>query len=732
MEAYQQDSTKLNDALFSEYFVNASLTQPSKELYFKYLEAESVDNLRSTQLKFFLKVSVFCSAKKLSIEFNSFSSFFATELVAWKLHRESFIRFINNSQLPEATRGEMQELVKSVDISKTCFSKLNSVWKKFNLQGNPEMAKMVFNCIWLIFLSARKALILRPNDLDDCVYLMVGVLAFASCRMPSRLALSSHSFDSLKEIFKVTENEVNFWTEKILNFCKERFLPNGLQVKKENLQGIFSWKSLKHNIDKISSAYQETLTWDLFDERALCEWEVEQRVMDKRSNRTVQSKVLKYEDQVTNFNEILNSKSNSSTPISYTMETLSWIKDIITEHYPNIGQVSENIEILPEKLQNLQSTFENLMLSKGETACITISVCIEDSNIQLKMIHFFEAMYQKVVKDRNLECEEESFEKSLFVFCIECVFFVKNFVAICFADLLDEYSCSGFDFYRNISVFLSIPQIPDRLKYHVEQIKVAILMDLGWKINGSIHLTIQDYLNNSNSKPLQDNFNKYKGIFPEQYEKFFDEMMIEVGIHIDLLCKSLKIEEPVCEKIWKTIKYILSERTEIFFGKHISLFILCCIFAVKRLEKPIKFNDIIHEYWKIFGEEKGIFADIKMPNGEKAGIVEYYNNVFVNEVKDFIDNRIQPLIPRVASLNPSNSLMEVLNSAGKHKKSPIVTPRTQCLLASPNVSGKNILVIKPLSFEFSEGHKVPRFIESVLNENNEDSIIEPIIKRNNE
>ena len=56
---------------------------------------------------------------------------------------------------------------------------------------------------------------------------------------------------------------------------------------------------------------------------------------------------------------------------------------------------------------------------------------------------------------------------------------------------------------------------------------------------------------------------------------------------------------------------------------------------LKALADSLKFNVIIHEYWKIFGEEKGIFTEIKMPNNKKVGIVDYYNTIFVNEVKNY-------------------------------------------------------------------------------------------------
>jgi hypothetical protein len=411
------------------------------------------------------------------------------------------------------------------------------------------------------------------------------------------------------------------------------------------------------------------------------------------------------------------------------MMTLKWLQKTIRENFPDIlnGQIE-----LSGKSHELQVIFDNLLERRGESSTMTISYSKKTAALNLKVSYFFIALHRKVLKERSGEGEDETLQKCLFIFCVETLFFIKNYVLISFVDLLDSFLCSGFDFFRCFSVFSSISAMPEGLKFHMDQIKVKILMHLGWKINGSIHQTIQDYLRNSNSKPLEDNFNKYKGIFPEDYEKFFDQMIIQVGIHIDLLCKSLKIEQTLCEKIWKTVKFILSEKTEILFGKHICLIILCSIFAVKKLENPLKFNDIIHEFRKTFGEEREVFSEIALNSSETVGIVEYYNKVFVNEVKDFIDNRIQPLAPRVASLNPSNSLVELVSNAGQQKKSPITTPRTQCLLASPNAVGKNYLPIRPLTFEVKDQLNTPRFMINVLNQEFDESIPEPVIKKNNE
>lgn len=730
MESHKQDSSKLHDALFSEYSVNESLTKHAQTHFFQYLTRESEKVLRQTDMKVLVKVSIFCSSKMVSLGFKNFSAFFDSELLNWKQHREIFMRFIDKSDFPGEDKQELHELVRSVDTSKEFFSKLNSIWKDLNIQGNNEIKKDVFYFTWLLFLYCRRVLAFRKNDLDDCAFLMVGVLTFILHRLPSHLSNSPVYIEKVRESFQVNEYESNFWTEKVSMVLTDYL--NFLNYKKNNYFGILSRKFIKQNVSELSEFYGQMVNWDAFDERVLFEWEVERDVIDKDNRRPVNSKVLNYDDQISNFNEVISPNSRKSTPISSTMITIKWIQKIIRESFPDIREDNMELGELSGKVKQFQSIYENLLTSKGETSVITISYYQENLTLNLDISYFFLSLLKKIQKERNIDHEDLIYEKCLFLFCIEIVFFVKNYLQVTFIDLLDSYSCSGFDFFKNLSIFSNISRIPEGLKFHLEQIKIKILMHLGWKTNGSIHLTIQDYLSNSNSKPLEDNFNKYKGIFPEDYEKFFDQMMIQVGIHIDSLCKSLKIEQSLCEKIWKTVKYILSEKTEILFGKHICLIILCSIFAVKKLENPIKFNDIIHEYRKTFGEEREVFGEIKLNALETVGIVDYYNKVFVNEVKDFIDNRIQPLVPRVASLNPNNSLVELVNSAGQQKLSPITTPRTQCLMASPNAAVKNYLPIRPLTFEVKGSLNPPKFMRMVLGQEFDDSIPEPVIKKNNE
>ena len=175
---------------------------------------------------------------------------------------------------------------------------------------------------------------------------------------------------------------------------------------------------------------------------------------------------------------------------------------------------------------------------------------------------------------------------------------------------------------------------------------------------------------------------------------------------------------------------MFSEKTEMIFGRHIAVIILCSIYAVTKLVNHIKFIEIKNEYWKVFEEDEGIFSALKLRDGEVVDIVEFYNKEFIQTMKYFIDDRVQTINPRVALLNPQSSLMEQINGATSSKKSPFTTPRTKYLLASPGNNGKLLCKGKILNFEHSEVPKIPRFVEMMLLENNEGIIPMPVIKKN--
>ncbi|OMJ67892.1 hypothetical protein SteCoe_34830 [Stentor coeruleus] len=632
--------------------------------------------------------------------------------------------------------SDTSQLAQSIHISQTCFYKLNTLWKSLDIKGNPSLLQQIQQTSWLLFISIRISKLSKTTSLSDCMYLLIGTLSFVLERLPSYLS-SLKTLSSLHSIsINYTDSERAFWHDRVLEFSKELLTPLGILIKKDNLQGILSRKYIKKNLCIISNFYESCLETGDFDEREF-KFTTKDCLKNKKNDiikRNIKGKVLSYETEQSDCNDIINITDVSTTPMTMSMEMLKWISDIIQEKYVREEMVFEKWFLNTEGALEYQEIIDKVIIDYGrEIESLQYLLNYQDSIIEAKIMIFYDALYRKLTKEKfnelSFKYDERSFLTCLFVFCVEAVLYQKNITVISFTEVLDAFDCPGFDFFKFIPVFINIPKIPTHFKQHIAQIENKILMHIGWKESSPIHLLIQEYISNSNAEPQENNFNKFKGLFPEEYEIFFDRMVTEAGCRIDTLCKVLKIDKPIEEKIWSTVKFVLSERTEILFGRHISTIILCSIFAVSKLTNPIKFAVLADVYKKTYNEDEGIFSNIKLHIGKSSEIVEFYNTEFIQTAKEFLENQISPIKPRVAALGPNNSLAQQITGTSQQKKSPFTTPRTKKLLASPNTQACKINI---LSFDCKDPPKIPRLVERMLLQNNEGVIPMPIIKKNNE
>jgi hypothetical protein len=727
--------------LFADQSVNESLKLPAFDLLNSYLSKESSELLNSVSLKLLGNFSLLCISRLHAEKCLNFSHVFESEFSNWKAHSSVLHRFLAFSSLPDWIRDEMTQLIESVQVSQNLFYRLGLVWKKVTIKGNFELICQIKEASWLLFISTRSGLLNRTNSITDCMFLLMGTLAFTIQRLPSYLSAQPQASEIIRQHFQASETEFVFWTDKIKEFANDVLLRSGITVKNEDFMGIFSRKYLKGNLEALQTFYKKALDPQCFDERVF-QFEHSDRnretVKMPLARRHISGKVLNYESDFYDRNDlnwpITQNPVTLYSPLTMSMDMHKWVTDVTLEAFPLRNSLRpENVVV--EQSEELQEMFERMLVARNiQHEAHHILLCVENEIFEVKLLYLFNALYKKLTTVKVTESQSSIPTKDclscLFVLCVEIFFYTKNIIVISFADILEAFHCAGFTFFQLIPYFSSIPSMPAHFKLHLLQIEKKILLHIAWKADSSIHKTIEEYIANSNGEPLQDNFNRYKGLFPEEYEVFFDKLITEVGLRVDALCKSCKIEENAKEKIWNTLKYVLSEKTEILFGRHVSLFIICSVYAVcKFLVLGIKFKNIIEEYWKIYEEEEGIFVNLKLKNGKTVEIVEFYNTEFIRHVREFIDLSTSPIRPRVAVLSPISSLAEQINGAVQQKKSPFATPRTKSLFASPN-SGKNS-PFKPiaLSFDNPDSHKVPEFIKALLSQPNEVDMPVPIIKK---
>lgn len=707
--------------------VHVSLKEHVFFQFSSYLERESLEISAESELEALIKFSILVCSRLDEIQLIDFSQFFAAEFAAWDSLIQSFNKLLMFTVLPHKLVDEISQLVQSVQVSQTLFRKMSLVWKGLEIEGNADYINQVLQGAWLLYISMKSTLLNKTNSLGDCMFPMLGVIGFVSQRLPKYLSMKK---TGLSEMFKATEGETVFWNEKISEFCTQILRVQGVENKAGSFSSIFSRKQIKNTLAAVSYFYESTVTPKLFDERTLSF--TSEFPIPKTSSmpvRNINGKVLTYEIEYQNCNDTIEPISLPTTPITMVMEMIKWITDIILETYQNKKNLSFH-----EDTQALQAIFDKMVIDRNMTHQDShIFLGVDEGLNVVEIGFFFNAVYSKVTKEKSNELcfkyEEAKLAKSLFVFCIELVFYSKNLIYVSFADILNAFACPAFDFFQFIPMFANVSKLPNHFKLHLSQIETKILMHLAWVENGPIHLAIHEQVTNSNSDPIENNFYKCKGVFPLHYEIFFEKMVTETGCRIDLLCKALKIEESLKEKIWSTVKYVFSDKTEMLFGKHIAVTILCSIYAVTKLEAPIKFQELIKAYWSIF-EEEGMFSALKLSNGETVEIFEYYNKEYIRGMKMFIYDRIFPDKPRVPELSPNHTLVQQINGAVSQKKSPFSTPRTKVLLVSPETIATG-LFCKPrvLNFENPDPPKLPKIVQMMLLQNTEGLVPMPAIKK---
>jgi Retinoblastoma-associated protein B domain/Retinoblastoma-associated protein A domain len=722
--------------LCEENSVNEDVEQIAFFHFTSFIHRASENNSLN-ELEALLKFSILVCSRLASIKDLNFSSLFSYEFLNWENYISLFNKFLVMTPLPSRVIDEISQLIQSVQISKTVFCKLVALWKTLEIKGNIEYLNQVMQGSWLLFICCRSFLLTKTNSIVDCLYLMLGVMTLVIQKLPKYLSCSVNCLKTIADFFKSTESEALFWKEKVLEYFKQISAQFGIEGESENFRKLFSRKRIKINLEGLYKCYGESVKPNSFDERTLS-FDTENAdsfsYVSAVPRRNINGKILKYETDHSDCNDIIQQNVFPTTPLTMAMEMIKWVTDIILESYES-NQDFDSKHILAESTGELQETFDKMILKRelrNEDAHILLK--ISHKLIEVKIYFLFQTIHKKLTQEKSnelsFEYDQHEFAVCLFVYCVELVFYAKNIIHISFSEILDTFSCSGFGFSRFIPLFTSIKSIPGHFKQHLLQIETKILMHIGWKEDSSIHKAIREVINNSNAEPIEDNFNRYKGIFPEEYEIFFDKMITESGCRVDVLCKSLKIEESVKEKIWNTVKYAFSEKTEMIFGRHIAVIIICSIYAITKIHNPVRFKDLIEEYWNIFEEEEGIFSLLKLRDGKLVEIIEFYNQEYVPTMKAFIDNRIHISKPRVPVLSPNSSLAVQIDGASPKKKSPFSTPRTKYLLASPSTYPKLALFKpKPLSFENLEPPKIPRFLEVMLFEKNEQIIPMPVIKK---
>nr|DAD30372.1 TPA_asm: hypothetical protein HUJ06_009223 [Nelumbo nucifera] len=185
---------------------------------------------------------------------------------------------------------------------------------------------------------------------------------------------------------------------------------------------------------------------------------------------------------------------------------------------------------------------------------------------------------------------------------------------------------------------------------------------------------------------------------------FFGKIVKLAAVRISGLVERLQLSQQIRENVYCLVQQILSQRTALFFNRHIDQIILCSLYGVAKISQlNLTFREIIYNYRKqpqckpqVF---RSVFVDWSSArrNGktgqEHVDIITFYNEVFIPNVKPLlVELGPAGAIPRTNRVPEANN-----NADGQCPGSPRLTPFPNLPDMSPKkVSAAHNVYVSPL------------------------------------
>ncbi|OMO51320.1 Retinoblastoma-associated protein, B-box [Corchorus capsularis] len=127
---------------------------------------------------------------------------------------------------------------------------------------------------------------------------------------------------------------------------------------------------------------------------------------------------------------------------------------------------------------------------------------------------------------------------------------------------------------------------------------------------------------------------------------FFGKINKLAAVRINGMVERLQLSQQVRESVYHLFKEILSQRTSLFFNRHIDQIILCCFYVVAKISKfqiSLTFREIVRNYSKqpqckpqvfhnVFVDRSSSQLDARTME-DHVDIITFYNKVFIPAVK---------------------------------------------------------------------------------------------------
>ncbi|XP_018823941.1 retinoblastoma-related protein-like isoform X7 [Juglans regia] len=185
---------------------------------------------------------------------------------------------------------------------------------------------------------------------------------------------------------------------------------------------------------------------------------------------------------------------------------------------------------------------------------------------------------------------------------------------------------------------------------------------------------------------------------------FFGKITKLAAVRINGMVERLQLSQQIRENVYCLFQQILSQRTPLFFNRHIDQIVLCCFYGVAKISQlTLTFKEIIHNYRKqpqckpqVF---RSVFVDWSSArrNGrmsqEHVDIITFYNEIFIPAVKPLLVE-----LGPAGTTTKTNRVPEVNNNTDAQcPASPKISPFPSLPDMSPKkVSAAHNVYVSPL------------------------------------
>ncbi|XAR48259.1 hypothetical protein NMG60_11031016 [Bertholletia excelsa] len=177
---------------------------------------------------------------------------------------------------------------------------------------------------------------------------------------------------------------------------------------------------------------------------------------------------------------------------------------------------------------------------------------------------------------------------------------------------------------------------------------------------------------------------------------FFSKIVKLAAVRINGMVERLQLCQQIRETVYCLFQQILTQRTSLFFNRHIDQIILCCLYGVAKISQlNLTFKEIIFNYRKqpqckpqVF---RSVFVDWSLAHRrgktgqEHVDIITFYNEIFIPAVK--------PLLVEIAPVGSSQKNTWNSETNNTNGQCPPGSPKISSFPSLPDMSPKKVSAI---------------------------------------